>query len=202
MALNPIAFTERVVDDFLHYQLTTYPLADVDLYQQLRGLLKLEQTRNTPLRKGPFVSLSRPFKDGGDGRELVRDGVFHPQMHAVVPYKRVRAHQEKAIRSVHTRPTPRSSPPAPARARPRPSSTHHQPLPRAAGRRHAPPGVVAVLVYPMNALAEDQLDRLRGAAGRPGIPFGMYVGKTPDEEARCAANGCRRARRTPTTSSG
>ena len=29
MPLNPVAFTEQVVTDFLHYQLTTYPLADV-----------------------------------------------------------------------------------------------------------------------------------------------------------------------------
>ena len=83
MALNPIAFTERVVDDFLHYQLTTYPLADPDLYAQLRALLELEETRKTPLRKGPFVSLSRPFKQGASVAELVADGVFHPQMQAV-----------------------------------------------------------------------------------------------------------------------
>ena len=37
MALNPIAFTERVVDDFLHYQLTTYPLADPDLPDRHAG---------------------------------------------------------------------------------------------------------------------------------------------------------------------
>ncbi|MBK7758739.1 MAG: DEAD/DEAH box helicase [Deltaproteobacteria bacterium] len=50
--------------------------------------------------------------------------------------------------------------------------------------RHAPPGVVAVLIYPMNALAEDQLDRLRGLLAGRGIPFGMYVGKTPEDEAQ------------------
>ncbi len=38
MALNPIVFTERVVDDFFHYQPTTNPLADPDLYAQLRAL--------------------------------------------------------------------------------------------------------------------------------------------------------------------
>lgn len=59
MALNPIAFTEQVVDDFLHYQLTTYPLADTNLYKQLRDLLQLEASRQTPLRKGPFISLSQ-----------------------------------------------------------------------------------------------------------------------------------------------
>jgi hypothetical protein len=45
MALNPITFTERVVDDFLHYQLTTDPLADPDLRGQLRALLCLTETQ-------------------------------------------------------------------------------------------------------------------------------------------------------------
>ena len=62
MALNPITFTEQVVSDFLRYQLTTYPLADVDLHAQLRALLRVGETRDTPLRQGPFVSLSRPFR--------------------------------------------------------------------------------------------------------------------------------------------
>ncbi|MCK5806348.1 MAG: DEAD/DEAH box helicase, partial [Lentisphaeria bacterium] len=44
------------------------------------------------------------------------------------------------------------------------------------------PGISAVLVYPMNALAEDQLDRLRGLLAGSGISFGMYVGKTPQLE--------------------
>src|SRR4051812_18964886 len=100
VALNPITFTERVVDDFLHYQLSTYPLADPSLYAQLRALLQLDQTRITPLRKGPFVSLSRPFKQGATIAELVADGVCHPQMQKVVQYGNLRAHQEAAIRSI------------------------------------------------------------------------------------------------------
>ncbi|MBM3875086.1 MAG: DEAD/DEAH box helicase, partial [Verrucomicrobia bacterium] len=47
----------------------------------------------------------------------------------------------------------------------------------------APAGIVAVLVYPMNALAEDQLERLRWLLVGAGIPFGMYVGKTPERVA-------------------
>ena len=35
----------------------------------------------------------------------------------------------------------------------------------------APPGISAVIVYPMNALAEDQLMRLRGLLAGTGIPF-------------------------------
>ena len=49
-----------------------------------------------------------------------------------------------------------------------------------------PPGISAVVVYPMNALAEDQLMRLRGLLAGTGIPFGLYVGKTPEREAQVA----------------
>ena len=42
-----------------------------------------------------------------------------------------------------------------------------------------PDGVVAVLVYPMNALAADQRDRLRVLLAGTGITYGMYVGSTP-----------------------
>ncbi len=183
MALNPITFTERVVDDFLHYQLTTYPLADVDLYQQLRALLELEETRNTPLRKGPFVSLSRPFKQGSTVAQLVAEGVFHPQMQAVVPYESVRAHQEEAIRSVHAGRTTLVST---GTGSGKTEAFLYPIISRCLELQDAgaPPGVVAVLVYPMNALAEDQLDRLRGLLAGRGIPFGMYVGKTPDEESQ------------------
>ena len=38
----------------------------------------------------------------------------------------------------------------------------------------------------MNALAEDQLMRLRGLLAGTGIPFGIYVGKTPEREVDVA----------------
>lgn len=62
MALNPIAYTEKIITSFLKYQLTTYPLADPDLNQQMRTLLSLAQTRQSPLLKGPYISLSRSFR--------------------------------------------------------------------------------------------------------------------------------------------
>src|SRR5262245_61752047 len=97
MALNPISFTEQVVSDFLRYQLTTYPLADKDLHAQMRALLRLEESRSTPLRQGPFVSLSRPFKSGATIEELVRSGVLHEGMLSIASYPTVRKHQERAI---------------------------------------------------------------------------------------------------------
>ena len=41
MALNPIAYTEKVVRSFLRYQLTAYPFADARLHDQMRRLSTL-----------------------------------------------------------------------------------------------------------------------------------------------------------------
>ncbi|MEK7753304.1 MAG: hypothetical protein AAB654_15375, partial [Acidobacteriota bacterium] len=64
LPLNPIAYTENVVSNFLRYQLTTYAFADAELYRQMRELLSLAQTRRTPLLQGPYFSLSRAFAEG------------------------------------------------------------------------------------------------------------------------------------------
>ena len=57
MALNPIVFTEKVVRSFLRYQLTAYPFYDEGLHSQMRRLLSLDQTRQSPLLKGPYVRI-------------------------------------------------------------------------------------------------------------------------------------------------
>ena len=58
------------------------------------------ESRATPLRQGPYISLSKPFATGSTIQKLVDDGVFHPGMHAVVPYEGLRAHQDQAVRSI------------------------------------------------------------------------------------------------------
>src|SRR5574341_1054570 len=100
MALNPVAYTERVVENFLRYQLTAYPFADPDLYGQMRRLLSLELTRRTPLLRGPYVTLSRAFRQGASVEALIGEGVLHPHLGNLIPYPRLWGHQEKAIRAI------------------------------------------------------------------------------------------------------
>ncbi|MEK7876595.1 MAG: hypothetical protein AAB325_10440 [Pseudomonadota bacterium] len=69
MALNPIVFTEKVVRSFLRHQLTAYPFVDARLHAQMRRLLSLDETRQSPLLKGPYLSLSRP------PAEVAREGI-------------------------------------------------------------------------------------------------------------------------------
>ena len=74
-----------MVRSFLRYQLTAYPFADARLLAQMRRLLSLEETRESPLMKGPYVSLSRPFRQGAAFADLVREGILHPHMRQRIP---------------------------------------------------------------------------------------------------------------------
>ena len=98
--LNPILYTEKVVSDFLRYQITAYPFSDKNLYDQMRSLLNLEQTRNSPLLKGPYISLSQIFKEWASVTQLVDEGILHQHMQNLIPYPAVYGHQETAIRHI------------------------------------------------------------------------------------------------------
>lgn len=183
MALNPIVYTEKIVRSFLKYQHSAYPFADPELNEQMRQQLSLDSIRRTPLLKGPYISLSRGFREGATVAELVADGVFHPHMQQLIPgyVKRVYGHQEKAIRAIHDgQPTLVSTGTGSGKT----ECFLYPIISKCLELRdqQAPAGIAAVLVYPMNALAEDQLDRLRGILAGSGIAFGMYVGKTPELE--------------------
>ena len=181
MALNPLSYTERVVQSFLRYQLTAYPFADEGLHQQMRSLLSLSTTRQTPLLKGPYVSLSRAFMAGATIDQLIDDGVLHSHMKQLA-YESVYRHQEVAIRSIVGGQTTLIST---GTGSGKSECFLYPIISRCLELRDqdAPPGICAVIVYPMNALAEDQLGRLRELLAGTGIPFGMYVGKTANLEA-------------------
>ena len=102
MALNPIAYTEHVVRSFLRYQLTAYPFADTRLHAQMRELLSLDETRRSPLLKGPYVSLSRPFRQGAAVDTLIGEGLLHPHLRERIPesLSHLYGHQERALRAI------------------------------------------------------------------------------------------------------
>ncbi len=183
MPLNPIAFTDRVVRSFLRYQLTAYPFADPGLDQQMRELLSLTKTRATPLLKGPYLTLSRPFEQGCSVQQLIGENLLHPLLKERLPagFQNVYRHQEQAIRAVHARkPTLVSTGTGSGKT----ECFLYPVISRCLELREegADAGITAVLVYPMNAQAEDQLLRLRGLLAGTGISFGMYVGKTPQSK--------------------
>ncbi len=184
MALNPIVFTENVLRSFLRYQLTAYAFADERLRKQMRELLSLDATRRSPLLRGPYLSLSRPFREGGAVDQLVEEGLLHPLLRERIPEEitHLYGHQEEAIRAVASGKTTLISTGTGSGK----TECFLYPVVSTCLRLRdegAPPGISAVLVYPMNALAEDQLMRLRALLAGTGVTFGMYVGKTPERES-------------------
>jgi ATP-dependent helicase YprA (DUF1998 family) len=187
MALNPIAYTEKVVRSFLRYQLTSYPFADERLHAQMRRLLSLDETRHSPLLKGPYLSLSRPFRKGASVDDLVKEGLLHPHLRQRISEGmcHLYGHQEEAIRAIRGGKTTLISTGTGSGK----TECFLYPIVSTCldlRDRSVPSGISAVIVYPMNALAEDQLWRLRSLLAGTGIPFGMYVGKTPENESEVA----------------
>lgn len=189
MAINPTAYTEKIVRSFLKYQLSAYPFSDPRLHAQMRELLSVDRVRRTPLLRGPYVSLSRAFREGAAIAQLNAESVLHPHMAHIVPagITSVYGHQERAIRAVHAGQTTLVST---GTGSGKTECFLYPIISRCLELRdtHAPAGIMAVIVYPMNALAEDQLDRLRGLLAGSGISFGMYVGKTPEHEREVAGH--------------
>lgn len=187
MALNPIAYTESVVRSFLRYQLTAYPFADPRLNQQMRDLLSLDQTRQSPLLKGPYISLSRPFRQGATVEALVDEGLLHSHLGDRISREisHLYSHQERAIRGIASGQTTLVSTGTGSGK----TECFLYPIISQCLKLQdegASAGICAVIVYPMNALAEDQLVRLRRLLAGSGISFGIYVGKTPEGEADVA----------------
>ncbi|QED29963.1 DEAD/DEAH box helicase [Microvenator marinus] len=180
--LNPITYTENVARDFLRYQLSAYPLADDRMQEQMRSLLNLDETRKTPLLKGPYVSLSRMFRQGTAVKDLILEGVLHPHMERIVSYSHLYGHQDTAVRSIlsgtHTLVSTGTG-------SGKTESFLYPIISRCLALRdqNTAAGITAVIVYPMNALAEDQLGRLRELLCGTGISFGIYVGSTPERAA-------------------
>ena len=73
MAMNPLAYTENVVSNFLRYQLTAYPFADPGPYAQMRDF-SLQERRRRPLLQGPLSDLSRACRQGARVADLVAEG--------------------------------------------------------------------------------------------------------------------------------
>jgi hypothetical protein len=179
-SLNPIRFASQVNKQFLDYQLTAFPLTDPDLAAQAHSNLYrgLEQS---PLIQGPYISLSKSFQQGRDLRELARKGSVHPALPGLAPYPMLFAHQYEALQQVQAG---RHCLIATGTGSGKTEAFLYPILDHCLRLRdnHAPDGVVAVLVYPMNALAIDQLGRLRRMLVGSGISFGMYIGTTPADD--------------------
>ncbi len=183
MSLHPINTTRKIEDAYKRYLKTIYPFRNEELRHAFWQ--KLDQPER--LVKGPLLEASPPFKAERSINDLVQAKILHQSfgnlcVRDTMPFDRpLYIHQEKAVRNVVE--GGRNLIVATGTGSGKTESflipiLDHLFREEEKGTLRQP-GVRAVLLYPMNALANDQLKRLRTLLKNyPTITFGRYIGET------------------------
>ncbi|MBX2999250.1 MAG: DEAD/DEAH box helicase [Caldilineaceae bacterium] len=189
MSLHPIQTTRKIADAYERYLKTIYPFRN----EELRRSFWQKLAEPERLVKGPLLEAAPPFRSDRSIAQLVTEGVLHQRFRALcestadlekppLPYgRKLYVHQENAIRNVAERGRNLIVATGTGSGKTEsfliPIFDHLLREEEASTLRL--PGVRALLLYPMNALANDQLKRLRLVLQRyPAITFGRYIGET------------------------
>lgn len=179
---DPIPAAKRIEESYRDYLATTIHFEDAGLQSQLRNILS---ERNF-LAKGPFLEATPPYAKDKTLRQLVDGSELCGGMLGLGgfdPDRPLYVHQVNSIRKANAGKnyivvTGTGS-----------GKTECFLLPiindilrefEAAGPSA---GVRAMILYPMNALANDQLKRLRELLAGTDITFGRYTGDTAERQA-------------------
>jgi ATP-dependent helicase YprA (DUF1998 family) len=186
-ALDPLGTSSTIEAEYRRYLHSTFAPRRAWVRAEFDRALR----NDFDLAKGPFLQAAPPFVAGVSLRDLMDEGLLSPELAALpdpaLPIDRpLYAHQETAIRK------------AVGQGRNLVISTgtgsgktecffvpilEHLVRERVTGTIGRP-GVRAMLLYPMNALANDQAKRLRRLLTPfPEFTFGRYVGDTPTRAA-------------------
>lgn len=182
MIFDPIKAAEFIDSSFRDYVFNTFVIRDTELRKQYR--LQLEKGL---LSKGPYLDSVDAFKSGKTLSELIDEGLASPEFRKVLPpallERLLYVHQEEAFRTV--------------------SAGNNTVITTGTGSGKTEcflypilndlfrekeqgslcPGVRTLLLYPMNALANDQMKRLREILGNyPDITFALFTGETEETE--------------------
>jgi ATP-dependent helicase YprA (DUF1998 family) len=179
-SFDPLATSELIVDSYRRYLKSLLPVRDARLATALN-----EEISRSLLTKGPLLESAPPYAHGATLASLVASGVlnlaFNNLASPALPMERpLYLHQEQAIRKI----TAGRNVIVASGTGSGKTECFLLPILDALSAEQAQgtlgPGVRALLLYPMNALANDQIKRLRQIlADAPHITFGRYVGDTP-----------------------
>jgi ATP-dependent helicase YprA (DUF1998 family) len=180
--LDPIVTSALLSGTYRRYLRSLLPVRDAALARALA-----ERIDSSPLlTKGPLLEATPPYLTGATLRELVDEGVLDRAFTRLggpaLPLDRpLYRHQEEALRKAAAG---RNLVVATGTGSGKTESFLLPVLSSLVAEQSAGtlgPGVRALLLYPMNALANDQLRRLRQLLAEvPELTFGRYTGDTPE----------------------
>ncbi|MEU2947797.1 DEAD/DEAH box helicase [Nocardiopsis alba] len=171
--MYPTLAAAEVRRNITQYLSTTFALADEPVRESLESFF------NDPVQgifRGPYLRVRTPFRKTDDSWQQYFDWYpawFHPYLHQVKAFQRLSSLDKSPEPTLIT--TGTGSGKTESFLYP---VLDHCRRARAAGKR----GVKAILLYPMNALATDQADRIDGLLADPElsqVTAGLYIGDTP-----------------------
>ena len=189
--LNALAASKRIESRYTDYLRATFSPERLEWRQEFEHALD-----DFALTTGPFLQSSPPFEHGKSIKDLIGEGVLSPGFErlnqAALPVNRpLYLHQEQSARkSINGKrnlviTTGTGSGKTECFLIPILQGLFDE-IDR--GTIHTP-GVRALLLYPMNALANDQVKRLRQLlVDVPEITFGRYVGETRRKQSDAEDN--------------
>jgi len=190
MPIDPIKVTQNIRDSYIRYLTSTFRLRDENLRSKFQ-----QEVEKFWFTNGPILEATPPFKGVCCLQDLIREGLLSDKLESFIfdamPYLRnnpLYLHQEKAIRKIlKGRNIVIASGTGSGKTESFLIPIYNYLLKEYEEKEELIPGVRVLLLYPMNALVNDQLRRLRELARvmekkRPEIKitFGRYVGDTPE----------------------
>jgi len=187
--MDPIKLSHHLQDALVDYLQTTFAVNRDGREPELEQTLARSFQTPGALFNGPYLELTPPYRTGATLKQLCTEGVLTARLlemscfqdgEPIPPDAPLYTHQEQAIRKLC----------AEGRSVVVSSGT-------GSGKTESflipilndlllddTPGVRALLIYPMNALVNDQLDRLRRLLRETSVTFGRYTSElayTTDE---------------------
>lgn len=177
MSFSPVEASKVITEKYKRYLSTIFEINDGNYEKQF-----IEALNNDGLlARGPFLDVTDAFVKGSSINSLIKTGELSGEFKNInMPIDRpLYKHQEEAIIKVQKGKNIVVSTGTGS------GKTECFLIPifnyllRQHENRQLGPGVRALIIYPMNALANDQVERLRGLlANYPKITYGCYTGQT------------------------
>ncbi|MFZ5448939.1 MAG: DEAD/DEAH box helicase [Thermodesulfobacteriota bacterium] len=168
MSFNPILALNQVIDEYRDYLRTEFRAKD----PQLKEALERELDQSRFLAQEPFFQAHRPFRAGKRWRDLPLDARLARVMEERSRGEFSYLHQSEAIGELLS-PQARSVVVTTGTGSGKTEAFLLPVIQNAAedATRHKKTGLTAILVYPMNALANDQEQRIKEYLGKSGFTF-------------------------------
>ena len=176
--MKPFRAEDEVLKEFEMYMYTTFPILDKKLKTAIKKKIREEKL----LWKEPYLSIAKNFVSKDTLDEAAKKGLIGKETAALfrkAGIEVLHSHQQEAIERI--------------------SSGKNAIVATGTGSgktesflipitdyclKNRIPGVKALIIYPMNALANDQYERMRKLFDGSQITFGMYTSATPFEAAK------------------